>query len=365
MNENVYYAPVIRWKKGEQIALKKLNSNIKERIIPLFEIPPIDWDFEKGRPQKSIEEHLVKIPAQIKDVWSANQKFMLDLTHLCIDDDETMKSGLHPLEHVINDLTLNELPVTPVLSSKNGSNYENAIFKVVDESIRRLAIRIYPSDLKRIDELITSYLNKTRLSPENIDIILDYGYIRDKEIVQITNEIAGAITIIPFLNEWNSFSLITTSIPEDLSEIKTGETGTLNRCEWTIYKSIIKRNLTRHPNFGDYNIQNPEYKQLNPKFIQQAAAIRYTTCENYLIVRGYSVRSEKHGKWKQMQGLSEQIVNHDDYSGPNYSFGDEYIYKCHLGEVGTGNAMTWRTIGTNHHLTLVIKELSNFHGFSI
>jgi hypothetical protein len=36
--------------------------------------------------------------------------------------------------------------------------------------------------------------------------------------------------------------------------------------------------------------------------------------------------------------------------GRDYSFGDEYIWRCAHYEAGTGNLGTWVEVDTNHHL---------------
>jgi hypothetical protein len=89
-----------------------------------------------------------------------------------------------------------------------------------------------------------------------------------------------------------------------------------------------------------------------------SANIRYTVKDGFLVFRGYSVK--KH-RWSQTRDLAQQVVKHPEYYGKDFSYGDEYIYKCSLGEEGTGNAEIWRRIGANHHLTLVTHDLSNLH----
>ncbi|MFB5761329.1 beta family protein [Paenibacillus medicaginis] len=41
-----HYVPIVKWKQGEQRALETLAATSKERLTPLIEIAPIDWDFE-------------------------------------------------------------------------------------------------------------------------------------------------------------------------------------------------------------------------------------------------------------------------------------------------------------------------------
>jgi hypothetical protein len=126
----------------------------------------------------------------------------------------------------------------------------------------------------------------------------------------------------------------------------------------------MSANLSRLPSFGDYIISNPSYIEVDPRYIQMAAGIRYTVADKFLIFRGYSVRSPKHNGWGQTKGLCQRIIDHPKYLGQNYSYGDGYIYGCAQGTERTGNPETWRKVGTNHHLTLAVKEISNLHAAS-
>ena len=43
------YIPILKWKQGEYQALSELTPEIKKNIVPLFEIPPIGFDFENRK----------------------------------------------------------------------------------------------------------------------------------------------------------------------------------------------------------------------------------------------------------------------------------------------------------------------------
>ena len=44
---NYEYTPVLKWKQGEYQALLRLSDEAKSAVLPLIDIPPIGWDFEK------------------------------------------------------------------------------------------------------------------------------------------------------------------------------------------------------------------------------------------------------------------------------------------------------------------------------
>jgi hypothetical protein len=110
--------------------------------------------------------------------------------------------------------------------------------------------------------------------------------------------------------------------------------------------------------FGDYAISHPVQKELDPRTMRMSASIRYTTQENWLVVKGRNVR--QYG-FDQYFELCKTLVKRPEFSGKDYSWGDNYIADCAAGRTGPGNATTWRKVGTNHHLTVVEQEIASTH----
>ncbi|TCP24899.1 T4 beta protein [Scopulibacillus darangshiensis] len=356
-----HYVPIVRWKRGEQSALEKLTDSIKESMTPVIEIPPIEWDFDKEMPKKTLDEHLGDINKQIKNSWNNSGLVFIDASQVCPEDDEIMEDGQHPLEYIFNLLDSDGISAVPVLQYNNGPNYYAAMNSIVSKYESGFCLRLYDNEIEDIETVIEKIFNKFDLPPQEIDIIVDYKELDPKYTSRLSRLVIGSLLTFPQLESWRTLSFVGTTIPESLSLIKTGTDGSIPRSEWQLYKSIIQSKISRYPSFGDYIISNPEYTQINPRFMKMAANIRYTTENEYLIFRGYSVNSFKHGKWGQMRGLCERVVSHPIYCGRDYSYGDDYIFNCANGLERTGNAETWRKVGTNHHLTLVVNELANLH----
>lgn len=62
--------------------------------------------------------------------------------------------------------------------------------------------------------------------------------------------------------------------------------------------------------------------------------------------------------------LCRNLAERSEFAGAAFSWADDYIAKCAQHKVGPGNATTWRKVGTNHHLTLVSRQLSSVGGDS-
>ncbi len=90
--------------------------------------------------------------------------------------------------------------------------------------------------------------------------------------------------------------------------------------------------------------------------MRMSASIRYTTDEHWVVARGRNI--QQYGS-SQYRDLSQRLTNMPDvFNGAEFSAGDRYMKDCADGTEGFGNPMTWRWVGTNHHLTFVVRQLA-------
>ena len=85
--------------------------------------------------------------------------------------------------------------------------------------------------------------------------------------------------------------------------------------------------------------------------------------DEWLVARGDPIRGRKGIGLGQFSKLCGLIVRSNHYSGPSFSFGDDYILKCANQEVKPGNPSRFREVGTSHHLEMVIHELASLDAF--
>ncbi|MEJ8546416.1 beta family protein [Brevibacillus borstelensis] len=372
MFDHSHYVPVIKWKRGEQRALEYLDHPLKNHMTPLLEITPIffeEEEDEKSRSQK-LDKELVNIGQDVRRCWNNDTPVFVDTIQLEVDDQLFMSTGKHFLEYVIEDIEAHGTPAIPVVNTAHYQPFWSSLENVLRQYGRGLCLRVKRGQLNNLGNLkndIDLVINNLHLTPENIDLVLDFEYIGDDTpSVLFTNALMGIVQF-PYLTQWRSFSLMGTSMPSSL-RMKANTLGNLPRNEFDVYKQLvsIRGGLGRLPSFGDYTINNNTYTNFDPSMMQVAATIRYTTADKFLIFRGASTKGTANGGFQQYISLAQDVVKHPDYYGRSYSYGDGYIYDCahQLNGVSTGSHETWRRAGVNHHLTLVINELANLHGSS-
>lgn len=361
MFDHKHYVPILKGRQGEYGALETLSRAAKDRLTPLIEIPPIQWDFGEGRPAKTIDGHLAKLAAVMKRSVGLNRSFFIDL--LWIPDSERMEDGTLPLEWIFRtSRDLNLLPV-PTINLVRAPEILEATRQIVQQDRRGICLRIQRedfTDFPDLEEQVLTTLEQVSTPVAETDLIFDLRSIMPPRQIDVDSVIQLAESI-PRLTEWRSFTISATAFPENLAGLPPADSSVLDRTEWNLWLELRRRRreFSRRPTFGDYAISHPESSEVDPRIMSASASIRYTVDQSWLILKARSLR--KNG-FDQFFGVCRDLVDRPEYSGINFSWGDKYISDCADGMDGPGNLTTWRKVGTSHHLAFVVRQLANLSG---
>ena len=356
MNKKLLYVPVIKAKEGEFKALEVTKDNVLDQLSPLFEIVNLPWNYIDECESKTIDLHLDKIGKKIEDSIG-NRGFFVDSRY--IDGDRIMNNGQHHLGFIFNDFRERNLNGVPVSGFTKLASYKNAVKEIYQTDKKGICLRIERDELgaKDLQDKIDDFLNFYEIQLNEVDIIIDLKNITSTEknlyILSITTILNHSF---PYIDKWRNLILSSTSFPENLSDIDANSIDSIERSEWLLYNSLLENDLKRNPIFSDYSIANAEITEIDPRFMQMSASIRYTYDKYWLIVRGRSIKTQG---FSQYYNLCENLIDRHEYMGNEFSWGDDYIKNCANRTASTGNATTWRKIGCNHHFEFVIHQLSN------
>lgn len=357
------YMPILKWKRGEIRALHELHPRIASQILPLIEIVPIQWDYANSRPKESLQEHIADVADNIEQSWGTHP-ILIDLGLVEIPDGTT--GAAHPIESVFADARAKGLNAIPVTGPDRDDAYQAAVLSVFRQDHKGICFRIGSEDLT--DDTLTATLNgllgRFSVAATQVDLVLDLEAIDRSSQRPWTATAQAVLHTLPHATAWRSLTLAGTAFPSTLSEFQPSTIGTVPRVEWALWLTLRGKTLPRIPIFGDYAIAAPDMTELDPRMLKISASIRYTTANEWLIFRGRSLRDPRFGGHAQYRGLSQQLIRHSNYSGVGFSWGDRYISECADGTEGHGNPETWRKVGTNHHITLTVTQLSSLNAAS-
>jgi hypothetical protein len=352
------YVPILKGKDGEYGALSSMSPDEKEEITPLIEIPPIPWDHTNDVPEKTIDQHLLKVDRKLEKSWGMDQPFFLDL--MWIGERERMSDGEHSLAYLFNRARLAGLKAIPVTGLVRADDYQEACRNAAEGDKRGVCLRLLKDDLQEQDTLetaITKLLESLRVSPADTDLILDLGSLHKEGEHEPSTDAVSLIESLPLIKKWRSFTLAATGFPVDLMGLPPSEISSIRRLEWTLWRSLgDDRRIVRTPAFGDYAIAHPQPPEVDPRLMRPSASIRYTTDDVWLVLKGKNLKD--YG-YRQFHDVSKSLLKIGAYSGPEFSWGDRYIKDCANRTVSSGNLTTWRKVGTSHHIAFVMKQIAN------
>jgi len=348
-----HYVPVLRWKQAEWLALRELKSKYCKLITPLIE--PTPRLFNKESIAK-LDTEITRTVTNLQKSWKINP-FFFD-SHLI----SRVVDEKYLLENIFEKAKEKDLFIIPVTSFNRGANYNQTLKKYVKKNNRGLCLRldIVNCKLDKIKEPIDNLCKYFDLSPKQIDLIIDYKLIPQKNQIP---RFTLLCQLLPYLKMWRSFTALSGIFPKYLYTFSV-DIHHIQRSDWLMWVSQLDARLQRIPSFGDYTIQHPLFSEPPPGAIP-SASIRYTIEDSWLLFRGEGLNKKNSAGHAQYPAHAQLLVEREEFKGPDFSMGDLYIYdmaqraKQEEKVKKTGTPSSWLKVGINHHLTLVASQISN------
>jgi hypothetical protein len=359
MFDHSHYVPILKGKEGEYGALKELSSGAKQGLTPLFEVISIPWDFQKERPKEFIDVHLKDVAEKIFNAWGTDQPVYVD--PYWIDEAERMNDGRHYLTFIFDDARTKAVQGVPVTGLRRDRDYQAAAKAIVATDQRGLCIRLENDDFIELFDLsrnLDSLLTAIGVTKDQTDLLLDFREIGINQTASVALAAQSILSLLVSIFEWRSLTFAGSGFP---SEMPGPSTLTLApRTEWIVWQQLARHHqqIPRLPTFGDYGIGHPDLlDDVDPRMMRLSAAIRYTTDNDWLLLKAGLLRKKGYG---QFHDLSRLLLRRPEYQGPSHCWGDEFINLCAGRTKNPGSLTTWRKVGTNHHLTLVRQQVSSY-----
>ncbi|WP_323773612.1 beta family protein [Alcanivorax sp.] len=356
MISSAKYMPILKWRQGEYQALLRLEDKYKDVVLPLFVIPPVEYDFEEKKPKKTVQEHIEPFSSRYKSKWG-DRAGLIDL-HESLES-ELMDNGSSVIEFIFESLHSDGLSAIPVVRLSHGKPYIESIRSISEKMGKGVSFRVELDHLMKpsLDQEVQGLIQELALDRSEVDLVIDLGVPPKFEpYPAFAKALVAAITRISNLVDYRSFFIAGMSL--NLSEIKRPG-GEPIRHEWFLYQELVRclREI-RVPDYGDYTIESPEFISQDMRLLNPAGKIVYTTEKTWFIPKGKSFRDNR----SQMVSHCKKIIASGYYSGERYSDGDRRIFNTANDIEGTGNQGTWKQVGVSHHIVFVVNQIARFHG---
>lgn len=329
------YYPILKWKTGERKALKGIPTPDK-RFIPVFQFVddeiPMPGDFFTA-----VKEHYIG-PFYF-DTWqSDNDERELLLQY-------TEYASAHSIE------------AWPLLYPDD----LETVLESVSKYTSRFGVNIpVPEDAYSTEQLLKTLQPKSRKS---IDLFLDAGVVSTRQLANVIYFAYKNLLTMheKELSEFNKIIVCLSSFPEVL-DCESGGIATYNRYDIKIFSKLLKQfeKASIAFSYSDYGVTKFTETNLDPRLLSRVLPkVKYTTIDSYVVYKG-----KKDWYTKQMIrsyiDIAKDLIKSSYYFGKDFSAGDAAIYqKATQANAGPGNAVNWVEFNANHHIVVLIEQLSN------
>ena len=352
-----HYVPVVLTKRGERRALADLAPSIKSGFTPLFEVAPIDWNFDLDEPAKTIDEHLKTLGDDLAGCWGSDRAF-IDMRF--IEPTERMSDGSHPLDWLIVRANAAGATLLPSVSPSRDAAYRAAAARSVARDGRGACVRLatgeWPSatGTTQLDGL----LRELAISPAEVDLMLDLAEDGAASSGLALAAVRNELNALPNATDWRTVTVSGAGFPKDLSGLGRG-LSVVERTEWTLYQDLLAGPSTSViPQFGDYGVAHPDpILNIDPRLLSISAAFRYTIDRAWLVAKGELFKGAGGSGRGGAAALpvAAAIAADSRFAGAAHCAGDAWIAAV---PGSGGNPEAWRRVATTHHLTHVSEAVS-------
>lgn len=340
---NPVYVPVLKWRKGEKLALKNLPDQLQKSIIPLIELVNDEGDNPED------------LPNDISKFW--RRTAYLDVRH------RPKNFALRALDNVVSNNQ--NIDIIPVVSLDSQQIIMEGIKNIVGIYNNGFALRIIVNqdlDFSLLIKEVGLKLKYFAIAKDKIDLIVDFGYLESN--TQTYKTVLKKITDIISFDNWRNVIVAAGNFPLSLKEFRPNGDNLLNRTElelWKKNKTICGRNIV----YSDYTVRNPD--NIIKGFSRGSTSVRYTLENNFQVFRG----TQEDKPFKYLVHAMNIRALYSDIYPESYCWGDEAITdkanqleECLNSGIdpetyekfSTGNPTDWVAWSVNHHITVVLKS---------
>ncbi|RJP71015.1 MAG: hypothetical protein C4535_03405 [Comamonadaceae bacterium] len=350
MDAKTLYTPILKGKANDLKALGKLPRPLARHVHPLVELlSPNEGE--------SIETSCVRFAHQLRKHCPL-QAVSVDL-HSIAPEHKT-DAGSPALEALCASLRGLGIMFTPVFGFDHEPELWERIAHIAVRQGHGLTFRLKIDDLEAAEDTIAELIDRLRyadISAGATKILIDLesvGGLDKVSLVRLRGITQDFVDTALTAANFGLISVVASSMPKDVGSVAKEGSLSFFRQEMPIWLNVATGVPSEGIAFGDYGIVHPNFSD---KIIatNANAKIRYTKGLHHHVFRGYSLKEGM--KYKQYHQLAQRVVDSPVYLGRDYSFGDDYTWRCANLEVSSGNLGTWVEVDMNHHLVHVAAQL--------
>lgn len=355
----VAYMPILKWKQGEQSAVKTLLASQKAFVLPIAEIQDRLFDWKAGVYKKPWEEVLDAVVVKTRNAWGRSHEIAVDLSNRLPQLPSTAWRRL--FSRLWNE-GVQAVPVVTPSTDPNELNSLKAVSKANHKTRWMLRYMIDPGAValpKPADVASWFRTNVTLIGQphKEIDAVIDLGHVSGWDAKAVADAVADIVQAVNKLGPWRHLTLASGAFPKNLAGLAKG-THQLSRDDWALFRAVrpLAAKGGRAPLYSDYAVNHIDSFEGDPRLLRMSANIRYTDMQHWAVFKAGAV--QVYG-YDQYLDLCKVLTALPVFMGAAFSTGDaNYEQKANDPAATPGNATTWRRDATNHHIHVVLHQLA-------
>jgi hypothetical protein len=344
------YTPILRCRQNELLAVAELSAETKHLCTPLLDLPAPSRNEDKAAPEAFTERSIGR-----------TKKAVVGLARVFVDSSELepalrISGGAHPLLEAAKSIALSDVLPIPVSGLHRDAAHQKAVAKVskelADDSV---CIRLDSTDIstptlthKRIVGLLSDYALET----SRAFLLMDLKSVFHHDPTHLANSV-GHFVAQASKSHWAGLVVAGYGVPDELREaIAVREQGYIPRTEQLVYRSVAAGNQLHNLWFGDYATLSPVHVEFDWRYMNKVMGPKalYALEDSWFAVRGGPFSTHEDG-YGQYYDLAAEIVALEEFSGADFSWGDDYIQARANRIPKPGSPGTWIKACINHHIS--------------
>lgn len=334
------YVPILRWKKGEQAALRQLSAPGRGDVFPLIILQNEQYKVKKETKLKPAVPSAEVFTDLVLHCWGKGA-FYLDATSL-----PDLPNGQHPLSDICASARTKGLELIPCTKITATGAYNAAARAANSIDQAGVAVRLDLGEVANAPQWAASWF----VPLQETDLIIDIGG-NTRLVQQILPQAQATVQGLYLANQWRTVTLAGSTMPLDFSGLTQG-VHLIPRIEKVIWQ-IISSNVPFRLDYGDYTTvpANAVSKDIPWGYPINA---RYTLHDEFLICKGTSPTGFG-GVDMDVQLIQHAttILNYSNRNPLSHCWADAQIDAIATGALKPSNLATWVQYSVNRHIEVV------------
>ncbi|GAB3449924.1 beta family protein [Actinophytocola sediminis] len=340
----------LKCKLGELDSLRHLRSTSDAHVRLMIEL--LDSVKPGGKLLPALVRAAVNVANSRRTLW-------LDTTWLTAASPLAGQPGgvFEYLDDMIESALLKELGLmadalpglVPVIAGGAPDDVLRRVRLLVEHGERDLVIRFRRAlPASELANRIQAIMRLTGTRVGHVHVVLDVGFVEEVR-EPLVGAVAEAAAVVHDVLGPDSVTLLAGSIPAART---TYATTTRDRPEVFLWREVCRR--VGMIGYGDYGVTHPIPRSGgNPR--PPYPYLCYTVPRRTVVLRRRIEKGDVPAE--RFADLAEELVERDDFAGPDFSWGDRELALCRPSGGNTaGSVSRWVSMATSHHLEHVSRR---------